>query len=193
MKTPSTLSSPGWKAPALSACPHGEVCQSPNYLHGPPPDLLQQLHVISCAGGPRIGHSTPGGASQEQNHLPQPACHYSFDGTQGMVGLLGCMCTLPAHVESFINRHPESLLLRAAVKPLSAQVLNENFNEIRTSVLKERLHNQHHSLVVFFHFYPIVTSRQIHCCLKAGKHHLIQRRGKPTRWIGNVSVESEQN
>ena len=38
-----------------------------------------------------------------------------------MVGLLGYESTLLAHIESFINWHPQILFLRAALKPLSAQ------------------------------------------------------------------------
>ena len=38
-----------------------------------------------------------------------------------MVGPLDCKRTLPAHVESFINRHSQILLLKAALKPFSAQ------------------------------------------------------------------------
>ena len=57
-----------------------------------------------------------------QNHLPLPAAgHTSLDATQDIVGLLGCKHTLLAHVESFINQHPQILLLRAAPKPFSVQ------------------------------------------------------------------------
>ena len=59
--------------------------------------------------------------AEGQNHLPQPAGHASLDATQDTVGLLVCPCTLPAHVESFINQHRQILLLRAAVKPFSTQ------------------------------------------------------------------------
>ena len=44
-----------------------------------------------------------------------------LDEAQDMVGLLGCKHTLLAHIESFINQHPQILLLRAALKPFSAQ------------------------------------------------------------------------
>ena len=45
----------------------------------------------------------------------------SLDATQDTVGLLGCMCTLLAHVESFINQHLQILVLRSALKPFSTQ------------------------------------------------------------------------
>jgi len=56
-----------------------------------------------------------------QNHLPQPAGHASLDVAQDTVGLLGCKCTLPVHVELLIHHYPLVLLLRAALEPLSAQ------------------------------------------------------------------------
>jgi len=40
-----------------------------------------------------------------------------------MVGLLGCDCTLLGHAELLINQHPQVLLLRAALNPLSAQAV----------------------------------------------------------------------
>ena len=63
------------------------------------------------------GKSSVGG----QNHHPQPAGHTSLDATHDTVGLLGCKCMLPVHVESFINQHPQILLLRAAFKLFSTQ------------------------------------------------------------------------
>jgi len=38
-----------------------------------------------------------------------------------MVGLLGCELTLPARVELLVNQHPQVLLLKASLNPLSAQ------------------------------------------------------------------------
>ena len=55
------------------------------------------------------------------NHLAQSAGRASLDATLYMVGLLGCMCTSPANVEFFNNLHPQILLLRASLKPFSAQ------------------------------------------------------------------------
>ena len=56
-----------------------------------------------------------------QNHLPWLTGHASLDATQDTVGLLRCKHTLPAHVQSFINKHSQILLLRAALKSFSAQ------------------------------------------------------------------------
>jgi len=56
-----------------------------------------------------------------QNHLPQPAGHTSLDAAQETVGLLGSKYTPPGHVELLVNHHPQVLLLRAALNPLSAQ------------------------------------------------------------------------
>ena len=52
-----------------------------------------------------------------QNHLPRPAGHTSLDATQDTVDLLGCKCTLLAHLDSLVNGHSQILLLRAALKP----------------------------------------------------------------------------
>jgi len=53
--------------------------------------------------------------------LPLPCAHAAGDAAQGTVGLLGCQCTLPGHVEFLVNQHPQVLLLRAALNPFSAQ------------------------------------------------------------------------
>jgi len=61
--------------------------------------------------------STLGGLSwvEGQNHLPSPADHVSLDTVQDMVGLLRCKYTLPDHVGSFINEHPQILFFRAVI------------------------------------------------------------------------------
>jgi len=58
-----------------------------------------------------------------QNHLPQSAGHTSLDAAQDTVGFLGCKRTLPAHVELLIQQYPQVLLLRAALKSLSAKTV----------------------------------------------------------------------
>ena len=50
-----------------------------------------------------------------------PHCCHSLDAAQDTVGLLGCECTLLALTEAFTSQHPQTLHLRAALKPLSAQ------------------------------------------------------------------------
>jgi len=56
-----------------------------------------------------------------QNPLPRPAGHAALDAVQDTVGFLGSQRTSPAHVELLTHRYPQVLLLRAALKPLSAQ------------------------------------------------------------------------
>ena len=59
--------------------------------------------------------------AEGENRLLQLAGCVSFDAAQGAVGLLGCRRTLLGHVELLVNTHPEVLLLRAGLDPLSAQ------------------------------------------------------------------------
>ena len=54
---------------------------------------------------------------ERQNPLPRHAGHTCFDAVQDMVGLLGCRCTLVAHVQFFIHQYPQVLLGRAAPNP----------------------------------------------------------------------------
>jgi len=56
-----------------------------------------------------------------QNHLTRPAGHASLDAAQDTVGFLDCKRTLPAHAELLTHQYPQVLLLRGALKPLSAQ------------------------------------------------------------------------
>jgi len=56
-----------------------------------------------------------------QNPLPQPAGHASFDAAQDTVSLLGCECTLSAHVKLFICQYTQVLLFKAALHPLILQ------------------------------------------------------------------------
>lgn len=42
--------------------------------------------------------------TEGQNPPPQPAGPAAFDAAQGMVGPLGCECTLPAHVQPLIHQ-----------------------------------------------------------------------------------------
>ena len=43
--------------------------------------------------------------AEEQDHLPCPAGHASFDAAQDMVGLLGCKSTLLARVQLLIHQY----------------------------------------------------------------------------------------
>ena len=46
--------SPSWTSPAPSACLCKRVLQPSDHLHGPPLDLLQQLHIPSVLGAPGL-------------------------------------------------------------------------------------------------------------------------------------------
>ncbi|KAK4827484.1 hypothetical protein QYF61_018784 [Mycteria americana] len=76
----------------------------------------QRLNAVLQAGSHESG-------VEEENHLPRPAGHCSFDAAQDMVGFLGCKCTLPRHDEPLIDQHPQALLLTAA--------LNSNHTDAR--------------------------------------------------------------
>jgi len=60
--------------------------------------------------------------AKQENHLPQPAGHASFDTVQGIVGHLGCERTLLHHVELIFNQQSQ-VLLRAGLNPCFAKPL----------------------------------------------------------------------
>ncbi|KAK4816062.1 hypothetical protein QYF61_011070 [Mycteria americana] len=103
----------------------GEVFHPPDHFCGPPLDPLQQVHVFPVLRAPELDAVLQVGSHQSggegQNHLPGPAGHASFDAPQDAIDFLGCECTLPGHVELLINRHPQVLLLRAALNPFPSQ------------------------------------------------------------------------
>jgi len=102
-----------------------ELLQTSNHFSGPPLDPLQQVHSFPVLRAPELDTELQVRSHQSraegQNPLPCPAGHPSLDAAQDMVGLLGCECTLPGHVELLINQHPQVLLLRAALNPFSTQ------------------------------------------------------------------------
>jgi len=102
----------------------GEVLQPSDRIHGPPLDLLQ-LHVVLVLRALELDAVLQVGSHKSrvegQNQLLHLAGHTSLHATQDMIGLLGCKYTLLARIESFINPHSQILLLRAALKPFSAQ------------------------------------------------------------------------
>ncbi|KAK4829075.1 hypothetical protein QYF61_002019, partial [Mycteria americana] len=63
--------------------------------------------------GPKTEHRIRGAASAVpstgDNYLPSPAGHTIFDTSQYTVGLLGHLGTLPAHIQSAIDQHPQHL------------------------------------------------------------------------------------
>ena len=82
------------------------MLQTSDHLHGPLWDLLQQLDALFL-GAPGLDTVLQMGSHESrvegQNHLPQLAGQASLDATQDTVDLLGCKCTVPAHIEFFIN------------------------------------------------------------------------------------------
>jgi len=109
---------------------------------GPSLALLQPLSVLLVLGVPALDAvlqvESHGNRVEGQNHLPRHAGHASLDATQDTVGLLGCKETLLAHLESFIIRHLQILLLRAILKPFSAQpvfVLGIALTEVQDHML----------------------------------------------------------
>jgi len=95
----------------------GEALQSSDHLHSPPLDLIQQLDVLLMLGDPECTQYSRWGLTRaERYHFLQPSDHTSLDATQDTFVFLGCKCTLPTHVETFIIWHPQILFLRAALK-----------------------------------------------------------------------------
>lgn len=102
-----TISSP-WNllfsrlnTPTLPACPASRAVPASDHFcgsSGPSPTGP----CVSCAEGSRAAKLQVGShhsGTEGQNHLPQLAGHGSFDAVQDTIGLLGCKCTLPAHVQ----------------------------------------------------------------------------------------------
>jgi len=59
--------------------------------------------------------------AEGQNLLPRLSGHASCDAAQDMTGLLGCEGTLVAHVQLFINKYAQVLLVRAILNPFNPQ------------------------------------------------------------------------
>ena len=74
---------------------------------------------------PELDAGLPEGVSPEQSRgaepPPSPCAHAAGDAAQGTVGLLHCECILPGCVELLVNKHPQVLLLRAALNPFSTR------------------------------------------------------------------------
>jgi len=72
-----------------------------------------------------VGCRTPDGVSPEWSRgaeSPPSTCWLGFfDAAQNTIGLLGCECTLVAHVQLFIHQYPQVLLGRAALNPFIPQ------------------------------------------------------------------------
>ena len=113
----------------------GKVFQPSDHFCGCPLAPLHGVHVFPVLRAPELDKAFQVGSHQSgvegQNHLPQPADHTytesqnhrstSLDAAQDTVGLLGCECTLVAHVQLFIPQYPQVLLGRAALSPCILQ------------------------------------------------------------------------
>ena len=88
---------------------------------------LQQVHICPVLRALDLDARLLGGSHQGrvegQNPLPCPAVHTAGDAAQVMVGLLGCKCTLPVHVQLFIHQYSQVLLSRAALNLFIPQPL----------------------------------------------------------------------
>jgi len=58
-----------------------------------------------------------------QYHLPPPAGHASFEAAEHRVDLLGCECTLMAHVQLFMYQYPQVFFVRADLDPFILQLV----------------------------------------------------------------------
>lgn len=75
----------------------GEVIQLPDNFCGPPLDLLSEVHAFPSLKTPELDTILQVGSHEtgveEQNHLPRPAGHSSFDAVWDTVGFLGWKST----------------------------------------------------------------------------------------------------
>ncbi|KAK4824198.1 hypothetical protein QYF61_012014 [Mycteria americana] len=89
--------------------------------------VLQTLHqlppqCLSCSGGPKLNtvfevrpHQC---RVQGHNHFPSPAGYVIFDTSLDVIGFLGHLGTLLAHILVAVNQHPQVLFHQAAFQPL---------------------------------------------------------------------------
>ena len=88
-----------------------EVFQPSDHFHGPPLDLLKQVHVFPVLRAPELDAGCQVGSHQRGG-----------EGQKGdTVGLLGCEHILLGRVEFLINQDPQVLLLWAVLNPFILQ------------------------------------------------------------------------
>lgn len=130
-----------------------------NHLGGPPLDLLQKVHVLPVLGIPGVDAVFQVGSQQSTGlkSPPSPAAHTALDAAQVASGLLGCECTLPAHVQPLIQQHPHILLGRAALEMFIPQpLLIPGVAQPRCSTLHLALLKPH-----VFHMAPLLRLVQV--------------------------------
>ncbi|KAK4808595.1 hypothetical protein QYF61_009898 [Mycteria americana] len=91
-------------------------------LRCPSLHTLQHLNIPLVVGGPKLNtvfevrpHQC---RVQWHDHFPSPAGHTIFDTSQDVIGFLGRLGTLLAHIQAAVNKHPQVLLCQAAFQPL---------------------------------------------------------------------------
>ncbi|KAK4815741.1 hypothetical protein QYF61_006779 [Mycteria americana] len=84
------------------------VLQTLHQLRCPSLDTLQHLNVSLVVRGPKLNtvfeiwpHQC---RVQGEDHCPTPAGHAIFDTSQDAIGFLGCLGTLPAHIQAAVNQ-----------------------------------------------------------------------------------------
>jgi len=86
-----------------------------DHFCGPLIDMLQQVYVPPVLMIPHLDTLLQMRSHQhraeEQDHLPWPAGHASFNAAQDMVGFLGCEGTLLAHVQLPIHQNSQHYFL----------------------------------------------------------------------------------
>ena len=110
-------------SPSSLSCPHSKsvVFHPLDHFCGLPLDTLQQVHLSPVLRTPHEDAVLQMRSHQcrieRQDHLPQPACHASFDIAQDTVGFVGCEGTLLAHVHLAIHQYPRVLFVLAVFCP----------------------------------------------------------------------------
>ncbi|KAK4816506.1 hypothetical protein QYF61_017467 [Mycteria americana] len=98
------------------------VLQTLHQLRCPSLDTLQHLNVSPVVRGPKLNtvfevrpHQC---RVQGHDHFPGPAGHTIVHTSQDVIGLLGHLGTLLAHIQAVIDQHSQVLLCWAAFQPL---------------------------------------------------------------------------
>ncbi|KAK4819924.1 hypothetical protein QYF61_015299 [Mycteria americana] len=113
-----------------------------------------QLHVLLVLRAPELDAVLQVRSHQSrvegQNHLPRPAGHASSDAAQDVVGLLGCECTLSAHVQLFVHQYPHVLFRRAALDHIIPQPVLE------PRIAPTQIHLSHFKLSSLIHLLVVL-------------------------------------
>ncbi|KAK4818658.1 hypothetical protein QYF61_017266 [Mycteria americana] len=98
------------------------LLQTLHQLRCPSLDTLQHLNVSLVVRSPKLNtvfevrpHQC---RVQGHDHFPSPAGHTISDTSQDVIGFLGHLGTLPAHIQPAVNQHSPVLFCLAAFQPL---------------------------------------------------------------------------